>query len=170
MRTWHDSFPHWYLSTSYPADWGTPTRNAATEWQRASHYKLSYQGRYDSTDFTNAYHIVWRGQIPSIMQSGCPTATTLACTRTSFFTDGHLADADTVMNSQQSMGTSDFNCSFLGSLTYDVQTVVLHELGHFGGLGHDPSSSTVMYFKISTCRRSLTPTDVTSMNNNYPGH
>ncbi len=122
----------------------------------------------DSTNPNNADHIVWRGSIPSAWHTGCPPSTTLACTRRTS-TSGHISDADIVFNRDQDLGTSDlWRCTF--GVGYDVESVALHEFGHFGGLTHDPSSSTVMYGSYTGCRRELTTTDVRSMQNNYPGH
>lgn len=74
----------------------------------------------------------------------------------------HLNDADTVLNSAASMGTSGFNC--VVGVGRDVETVALHELGHWVHLGEtftDPDA--VMYARYQECRRSLDGHDVYSV-------
>lgn len=166
---WHEGLPTYWISTSVPSSWRIPVLDAASTWG-ATLFDLNYQGTTSSTSpGSSSTHIVWRGTIPSAWHSGCPPATTLACTRTSF-SGNHITDSDIVFNKDKSMGTSDFNCTFLGPVTVDVQSVALHEFGHFGGLGHTSDSAAVMYGNYVTCRRHLHSHDKQSMNNNYPGH
>lgn len=169
---WHDlTFPWFSISTSFPEDWVIPVLDSSEEWDGDTLFSPEYNGRINSTDWTNLNsHIVWRGAIPSAFQSGCPPETTLACTSWRVYTDGHIADADIVFNQDREMGNSDFACSVFGPLTTDVRSVALHELGHFGGLGHTSDGDAVMYFSYVDCRRQLHAHDIQSMNNNYPGH
>jgi hypothetical protein len=50
----------------------------------------------------------------------------------------------------------------VGSDQFDFETVVMHELGHALGLGHNPDGSSVMYCSLApaAARRSLTVTDL----------
>jgi len=111
---------------------------------------------------------VWRGSIPAAWQTSCPPATTLACTSTNG-TFPHITSAGMVFNHNESMGTSGLSCTL--GLGTDVQTVALHEFGHFGGnLDHSSDSGTSMYFQYNGCRRSPSTHDVNSMNAQVAGH
>jgi hypothetical protein len=56
--------------------------------------------------------------------------------------------------------------------TYDLETVILHEFGHFLGLGHqsNPSVDSVMqpYLSIFTSNQTLFNSDIISILDNYP--
>ena len=67
------------------------------------------------------------------------------------------------------MGTSSLNCAL--DIGTDVQTVALHEFGHFAGwLSHSTDSGTVMYGVVNDCQRSPTSSDINSMSAQYSGH
>lgn len=133
---------------------------------------FAYDGTTTSTDPSTATHIVWRGAIPSAWRTGCPVDTTLACTRTTTLSTApnHITDADTVFNSSKEMGTNDFNCNVFGVFSIDVQTVGLHEFGHWGRLVHTSDSSAVMFASYVTCRRALHEHDDESMTAQYANH
>lgn len=128
-------------------------------------------GLTSSTNPTGLPKIVWRGGIPSGWQAGCPPADTLACTRWTYnTTSNHITDVDTVFNSGESMGTSDTNCFF--GIGTDVQTVALHEFGHWGVLGHndDLLQFSAMTAEYWGCVRTPLQEDIDNMNRQYAGH
>ena len=97
-------------------------------------------------------------------------STTLACTKLqapgpSFV---HITEASIVFNETISMGTSNINCA----LDYgkDVQTIALHELGHFAGLDESNDSAAAMYPSYNGCQRTTDGHDVSSMNEQYDDH
>ena len=53
---------------------------------------------------------------------------------------------------------------------FDVQAVVLHELGHALGLGHSPYTSSIMYAAYQGVRRTLDVIDTDSVVYLYPAH
>jgi hypothetical protein len=179
-----DCFIHWdsltvnyQLLTSLPSDWKTAIRNASSEWAVDTNItSYSSSGELIEPQWVNENtHIIWRGQIPPEWQANCPPSNTLACTGTNYFrpgtpTDNHIFDADMVFNSSQSMGTSNFNCQFLGALTVDVETLALHELGHFIGLAHSSETSSVMATPYDVCDRDLAAHDWNSANTLYAPH
>lgn len=65
--------------------------------------------------------------------------------------------------------TSDLNC--LLDRGYDVQTVALHEFGHFAGhLRHSNHSDDSMHSDVGDCKRTPSSHDIQSMNAQYSGH
>ena len=78
-----------------------------------------------------------------------------------------LIHADIIVNY-----SGEFNFSTNGDAvgTYDLQSVILHELGHFIGLGHtnyDETSIMVPYLDPGVEKRGLYPYDNTTVNNLY---
>lgn len=75
-----------------------------------------------------------------------------------------LVHADIILNDEF------FNFSFNGQAgSYDLPSIVLHELGHFVGLTHSSSSPSVMSPTLAsnTQSRSLFPNDVNKIKSNY---
>lgn len=56
------------------------------------------------------------------------------------------------------------------SVELDVESVAVHEFGHWLGLGHDTSSNAVMYASITqgTLRRTLADSDIAGITSVYP--
>ncbi len=112
------------------------------------------------TDMTN--NVIWLGGAYWRYSSA-----TLALTTTTFTTStGEIVDADMEINNN--LDWSDTSAAG----TYDVESTVLHEAGHFLGLDHTPGNAlSVMYPTIAqgTTKRSLAPTDTTDLCTVYPG-
>lgn len=157
---WHGRLATFRLDPSLPSDWQTAIDQGAGEWAMRTRMWIGKQ----STSGNN----VWRGSIPAAWQTSCPPSTTLACTGV----DGpfpHIASGGMVFNQNESMGTSGVWCTL--GLGTDVQTVALHEFGHFGGfLDHTSDSGSSMYFQNNGCRRTPATHDVNSMNAQVAGH
>lgn len=154
-----------------PADWKDAIAEAALAWTNTgARLNFTYNGDISSNDPGTTSHIFWRGTIPSSWQSSCPPATTLACTRYRFETNSyvHLSDADTVFDQNDSMGASSTNCAF--HIGIDVQTLALHEFGHWGRLTHSGDSGAAMYASYNDCQRTPATHDDNSMTANYQGH
>ncbi len=95
-------------------------------------------------------------------------AATLGLTGTSYnATNGEILDADMELN-------DNINWSSTGAAnTYDFESVVLHEAGHFLGLGHTPNdASAVMYPSVAAgdIKRTLAQADITDVCTVYPGN
>lgn len=169
---WHRHSRLWGFRTHspLPADWKDAIAEAGVAWTDASRLDFVYNGDISSNDPGTTSHIVWRGTIPSSWQSSCPPATTLACTRTRFETGSsvHLSDADFVFDVNDSMGASSTNCAL--DIGIDVQTVALHEFGHWGRLEHSSDSGAAMYGTINDCQRTPATHDADSMTAQYQGH
>jgi hypothetical protein len=74
-----------------------------------------------------------------------------------------IVDADMLLNNNMSWRSA------TGSVGYDVETIVLHEAGHFLGLEHSASSAAVMYAVASLeNKRALTQDDINDVCAMYP--
>jgi len=72
-----------------------------------------------------------------------------------------IDEADMAINTNFSWSTDGIN-------DYDLESVILHELGHVVGLGHSGLSAAVMYASYVEPRRSLHPDDVAGIYTLYP--
>ena len=80
----------------------------------------------------------------------------------------HITEASIVFNETISMGTSNINCALDNGK--DVQTIALHELGHFAGLAESNDSDAAMYPSYNGCQRTTDGHDVSSMNEQCDDH
>jgi hypothetical protein len=119
-RNWPSRSPNstYLVNTGVPLRWRTPVSNGRNAWLAAS-ISTRYGGTTSVSDVDDAAtHIVRIGSIPSAWQTGCPPASTLACTRTFATNDlGHLHiyDADMVFNTATfAFTTDDIACNHHG--------------------------------------------------------
>lgn len=173
---WHASGASFQVTDSVPADWDASLAQAAATWSSYTPLQLSRGPNLPATyaDFTDpSVHAVSLGAIPPEWWLSCPPPTTLACTRWSD-DDLHLSDADLVFHAAFLAGftTNTSNCplNWPSGPFYDVETLALHEFGHFGVLRHSIDSNAVMYAEFRGCRRALTSHDIDSMGIQYLGH
>jgi uncharacterized protein (TIGR03382 family) len=95
-------------------------------------------------------------------------ASTLGITFTQYFpATGELDEADMAMNNNVSW--SDLCGGAFNS--FDYESVILHEAGHFLGLDHSTGAISVMYPTVSNgqCKRALQAPDITDVCTVYPG-
>jgi hypothetical protein len=114
----------------------------------------------------------WPYEAHDIAISGTPKSLVVALTTVTFDPQtGEIFDADIELNS------ADYTIEPLDappatSDTFDLQTILTHETGHFLGLAHSPSPSAVMYASGdsngSTAKRALTANDVRGICAIYP--
>lgn len=182
MRHWDTggSIPY-SLNSSLAADWKSGIRSAMSSWavNVSGINTFTDQGEVNHTDFaSDSSHIIWRGTIPAEWQAGCPPSTTIACTNTKWYvpgmpgvyTENHIFDADMVFASSVSMGTTCWRSVFGVALGIDIETLALHELGHYIGVAHTPDKGSSMYAKYQDCDRALSVHDWESGSALYDGH
>ena len=90
----------------------------------------------------------------------------LALTTTTYFTsNSEIFDADMELNNNVVWSDT------LAANTFDMESVVLHEAGHFLGLNHTPSATAVMYANVNYAesKRVLTSLDTNDVCTVYPG-
>lgn len=119
---------------------------------------VSYAGTTsrDGTDHADGYNdIVWG------LPSDFPSAKTLGLTYLAWNTDGFLINADVRLNPAHEWFTDGLNDT-------DLQTVALHEIGHFFGLGHSTNMEAIMYPSYEGIRRDLGDEDKEIFAELYP--
>ncbi|MCY4654784.1 MAG: matrixin family metalloprotease, partial [Dehalococcoidia bacterium] len=113
---------------------------------------------------------IYRDEIPRLW-TGCKSRD-IACTAIwSGPPDYHITEAMMVFNEDYNdeFETSDLNCSL--DRGYDVQTVALHEFGHFvGHPSHSSSSGDAMHKNVGDCKRTPSSNDIRNINAHYVGH
>lgn len=91
----------------------------------------------------------------------------LALTTTTYFTSNReIFDGDMEFNNNVAWSTQ------VNGNAYDLESVILHEAGHFLGLNHTTTSSTAVMFPTVTLgatKRNLTPIDENDVCTVYPG-
>ncbi|MBS2016468.1 MAG: matrixin family metalloprotease [Deltaproteobacteria bacterium] len=95
------------------------------------------------------------------------TGETLALTTVTFVaTDGRILDADTEIRRDVSWASG----AALGPDTYDFDTAILHEAGHFLGLAHSEKSTAAMFasYTPGTARTKLDDDDARGICAIYP--
>jgi hypothetical protein len=143
--------------------------DAAESWNDVTNTSFSFsqlrrvsQSQANDTanapDFKNL--IVWReNNFPDEFGEGV-----LAVTISWFFTTGELVDSDIILNGEDFIFSDD-----LRPRTFDVYTVVLHEMGHVLGLDHVNKRNTIMYpFIAEAERKFLSNDDIKGVRAIYP--
>lgn len=103
--------------------------------------------------------------------SGTDAVNTLALTVVTYGVhSGTIYDADTEINTYQHMVTTEEPPPPSGypANTYDLQSILTHEAGHFLGLAHSTDTSAVMYAYYHPGSVNLTSDDVAGICTIYP--
>jgi hypothetical protein len=163
---WHwEGNAVYYRLANYtlPANFQLAIDNAATKWTSQTVIYIIKAADIGNINWSDSStHIVFYGSPPS---AWCPSSS-LACT-TSYITDPtthHLVDADTVFNSGMSWTNT---CPWQTWAPYDIETVALHEFGHWGHLTDGTSDTTAVMWGYWNCRQTLQQHDKDSMNAVY---
>lgn len=169
----NDTGKHWDFGYTYyhvvtntlESRYVTAIVNAANKWKNQTAVDYLRGANQSSANYSStSTHLLWMGTIPSAWQASCATSTSLACTRTVVGTSNHLTDADTVFDATDNW-TND--CPWWPGAYIDMETVALHELGHWGVLSHSTDVNATMYRSYDFCDQTLSQHDIDSMNANY---
>lgn len=150
------------VNTSDPGDMLGAIRAAADTWSSVAtaDFVFTYGGSTFATDrsLNDANEIIWKDE------GGNGTlATTYWWYQPS---TRHIFEADMVINDHYKWDTS----GQPDGSEFDLQSTVLHELGHFLSLGHDSDPAAVMYGYLSAgqVKRVLHSNDVAGISHIYP--
>jgi predicted Zn-dependent protease len=93
------------------------------------------------------------------------TGSCLAATLTGYYTGNTIYDADIYTNTRYSYYSSRETDGCSGE--YDIDGIMVHEVGHVIGLGHSTVTGATMYPSVSSCNsanRTLEADDLAGMN------
>ena len=157
---WHSESVQFKLESSLPNSWKNAIREAADAWEDRTDIII--------TENSSSSNSISRGVFPTSWHAYCPPDVTAACTK-AYDSNNHFTSASIIFNQNISMGTSSVNCAL--DVGTDVQTVAVHEFGHFAGwLGHSSDSGAAMYGDYNGCQRTPASHDEDSMDSQYEGH
>ena len=96
------------------------------------------------------------------------TGSCLAATLTGYYTGNTIYDADVYTNTRYSYTSSRENDGCSGE--YDIDGIMVHEVGHVIGLGHSNVAGATMYPSVGACNignRTLEADDLAAMRDLY---
>ncbi|MDQ3284022.1 MAG: matrixin family metalloprotease [Acidobacteriota bacterium] len=96
------------------------------------------------------------------------TGSCLAATLTSYYSGSTIYDADIYTNTRYSYTSSKETDGCSGE--YDIDGIMVHEVGHVIGLGHSSVTGATMYPSVSSCNynnRTLESDDLAGKNDLY---
>jgi len=146
---WDSGTANWRFSIDFPDGYEQSVKNAANTWSNAG------------SSFTFNYR--WWELSNKVDWTDLGDGSTLGLT-TVWYSGSSISKAVTDINSAKSWTTSP-GASYP---PYDVETVALHEFGHWLSLGHSSSSNAVMYAYYTGTKRSLTQDDIDGIKYIYP--
>ena len=144
---WPGSSPKVPFVVNASEDITKQIKAAANTWSKAgANFEFLYKSGHTNTSKAtfNGVNEIFRGNL------GHNRALAVA---TIWFNGSQIVEADMTFNSA-------FAWSTTGSGGYDIQTVALHEFGHWVGLDHSPIWESIMYYQIKGVQRYLHPVDV----------
>ena len=113
-----------------------------------------------------------RGQAPATIMlntnGNICTGKCLAATLTGYYSGNTITDADVYTNQRYSFTSSRETDGCSGE--FDIDGIMVHEVGHVIGIGHTNVGGATMYPSVSSCNttvRSLEADDVAAMNDLY---
>ncbi len=127
---------------------------SANTWSNAgANFSFNYRGTHSRSGgayMNNKNEVMW---------NDLNTNTALAVA-TIWTANDIILEADMTFNTRFSWSTD-------GWYGYDVQTVALHEYGHWVGLDHSPSSESIMYYSNRGTQRYLHSSDIAGIRHIY---
>jgi len=151
---WPDSSPVISFRINAPEDYSNQVQAAAATWSSAgANFSFDYRGPHSRSGTASL------NQVNEIMWADLGTTNALALA-TIWCSGTTIIEADMVMNTRFNWTTNPFSY-------HDVQTVALHEFGHWIGLNHSPDYNSIMYHQYKGTQRQLSPDDIAGINYIY---
>lgn len=152
-------------TTDVPLDQALEAIQAAADtWTNVSgaDFEFSYGGSTTATDYSNPPN----GQNDIMWKDNGPNQGILAMTWTWRNEADEIFESDMVINDYYQWDTS----GTPGETEFDLQSVALHEFGHYLRLEHDIDPDAVMYRLTSagSVKRALHPNDIAGIRYIYP--
>lgn len=144
---WTGASPVISFKVNAPGEYSSHVQAAAATWSNAgSNFSFNYSGPH-SRDGTASLN-----QVNEIMWANLGTTSALALA-TIWCSGTTIIEADMVMNTMFNWTTNPFSY-------HDVQTVALHEFGHWIGLNHSSDYNSIMHYQYKGTQRQLSPDDI----------
>lgn len=146
-------------SDGTPEDFRNAIVNSAAKWNDVDGVNFKFVDEGDTTSNVAAYNgvneIIFQHR-PDTDRAGITVA---------YFKDGHVIEVDTVINNKFDFDMTDSPTS----TEIDLETVMLHEFGHWLILSHSENPDAVMYSKLKpgTVKRELHREDKSRMQQLY---
>ncbi|HYO78074.1 MAG TPA: matrixin family metalloprotease [Thermoanaerobaculia bacterium] len=113
-----------------------------------------------------------RGQAPVTIELNSNgkicTGSCLAATLTGYYSGSTIYDADVYTNTRYSFTSSRETDGCSGE--FDIDGIMVHEVGHVIGIGHSDVAGATMYPSVGSCNynnRTLEPDDTAAKNDRY---
>jgi len=146
---------NYYIKHDAGADNITAIQNSTNSWNAAgANFTLNYAGTHTNTDisFNGINEIVW----------GNEDAMTLACAYLQMDGGGNITECDIRFNKNKTW------INDTPPTNHDVETIALHEFGHWLCLEHNDIPEAVMYYIANMAsKRSLHNDDASGIRNIY---
>lgn len=144
------------------AAWTTGRVSCSTSWNSVNIASFSSPAGLSAVNGSDKFNnVIWLGG-----GSWTHLSNELALTTTTYYTvNNEIFDADMELNNNLDWSDN------LAANTYDAESVILHEAGHFLGLNHTQSANAVMYptVNFAEAKRVLDAPDESDVCTVYPG-
>jgi hypothetical protein len=144
---WTGTSPVVSFKVNAPGEYSSHVQAAAATWSNAgANFSFNYSGPHSRNGTASL------NQVNEIMWANLGTTSALALA-TIWCSGTTIIEADMVMNTMFNWTTNPFSY-------HDVQTVALHEFGHWIGLNHSADYNSIMYYQYKGTQRQLSPDDI----------
>jgi hypothetical protein len=144
---WSGASPIVSFKVNAPGEYSSHIQAAAATWSNAgANFSFNYSGPHSRNGAASL------NQVNEIMWADLGTTSALALA-TIWCSGTTIIETDMVMNTRFNWTTNPFSY-------HDVQTVALHEFGHWIGLNHSADYNSIMYYQYKGTQRQLSPDDV----------
>ena len=149
-QKWPGNWPNVYYkvnTSSGPSGSLIAIQNAARTWSNAgTRFSYVYDGTHSRTGGAE------RNSVNEVLWGNLGTNGTIAMAYWWFHQTGEIIEADIVFNTYHRWSTT--------GVDLDVETVALHEFGHWLSLGHSSVNEAIMWYQYKGIQRTLHADDI----------